>query len=78
VKARKASARSAASSSTPLQKPPSEGALPLWSCPSCGGLVTNRLHVRCEACIEADPGQTLEIRGRRGAAIAARKRALSQ
>jgi hypothetical protein len=40
--------------------------------------VTNPRHVRCEACIAADPAQAPEIRGRRGAAIAARKRALSE
>jgi transcriptional regulator with XRE-family HTH domain len=34
--------------------------------------------VRCETCIAADPAQAPEIRGRRGAAIAARKRALSE
>jgi hypothetical protein len=50
----------------------------LWSCPDCGGAVTNLRHVRCETCIAADPGQAPEIRGRRGAAIAARKRAPSE
>jgi hypothetical protein len=49
----------------------------LWTCPECGGAVTNPRHVRCDACIAADPAQAPEIRGRRGAAIAARKRALS-
>jgi hypothetical protein len=34
--------------------------------------------VRCETCIAADPRQAPEVRGRRGAAIAARKRALSE
>jgi CRISPR-associated endonuclease Cas1 len=76
VKARKASARSAAMSSTPLQKATAATALPLWTCPDCGGAVTNPRHVRCEECIAADPAQAPEIRGRRGAAIAARKRAL--
>lgn len=37
--------------------------------------MTNHQHVRCDACIAADPHRTLELRGRRGAAIAARKRA---
>jgi CRISPR-associated endonuclease Cas1 len=78
VKARKASARAAATSSTTLQKPASANALPLWTCPDCGGAVTNPRHVRCEACIAADPVQAPEIRGRRGAAIAARKRALAE
>ena len=36
------------------------------------------LHVRCDACISADPGQTPEVRGRRGAAIASRKRTLRE
>ena len=78
VKARKASAQAAATSSTTLQKPMITNALPLWTCPDCGGAVTNPRHVRCEACIAADPATTAEIRGRRGAAIAARKRALSE
>jgi hypothetical protein len=50
----------------------------LWTCPDCGGAVTNPRHVRCDACSAADPAQAPEIRGRRGAAIAARKRALSE
>jgi hypothetical protein len=78
MKAHKASAKTAATSSTRLQKPVSTNALPLWTCPECGGAVTNLRHVRCEACITADPAQVPEIRGRRGAAIAARKRALSE
>jgi hypothetical protein len=41
-------------------------------------LSPNHRHVRCDACIDADPRQTAELRGRRGAAIAARKRALHQ
>jgi hypothetical protein len=40
--------------------------------------VTNPRHVRCEACIESGPGQAPEIRGRRGAAIAARRRAIAE
>jgi len=78
VKARKASARSAAASSTALQKPASAKVPTLWSCPDCGGAVANPRHVRCESCIEADPRQTPEIRGRRAAAISARKRALTE
>ncbi|MHB8246867.1 MAG: hypothetical protein ACYDGN_16265 [Acidimicrobiales bacterium] len=48
----------------------------MWSCPGCGGSVSNPRHVRCDACIAADPAQAPAIRGRRGAAIAARKAAL--
>ncbi len=78
VKARKAAARQAARSTIARQQPASEAvALSLWSCPGCGGAVTNSRHVRCETCIAADPAQSPEIRGRRGAAIAARKRALT-
>ncbi len=78
VKARKESARTAATSSTALQKPSGATTPTLWTCPDCGGAVTDRLHVRCDACIAADSAQTPEIRGRRGAAISARKRALTE
>jgi CRISPR-associated endonuclease Cas1 len=79
VKARKVATRLAASSTTTRQRPASERvALSLWTCPDCGGAVTNPRHVRCETCIEADPRQSGEVRGRRGAAIAARKRALAE
>jgi hypothetical protein len=53
-------------------------ALPLWTCPDCGGAVTNPRHVRCEACIAADPAQTSAFRGKRNTAMAARKRALTE
>jgi len=79
VKARKIEATRRATASRVLQRPAGQSAaLPLWTCPDCGGAVTNPRHVRCEACIAADPAQAPEIRGRRGAAIAARKRALSE
>lgn len=42
-----------------------------WSCPTCGGKVKRAGHVRCDACIGADPRQRAEVRGRRGKAIAA-------
>jgi len=71
-------ARKAATSSTALQKPTISKAPTLWSCPDCGGAVTNHRHVRCDACIAADDRQTPEIRGRRGVAIAARRRALTE
>jgi CRISPR-associated endonuclease Cas1 len=79
VKARKVEATRRAAASRVLQRPAAQpAALPLWTCPDCGGAVTNPRHVRCEACIDADPASTPEIRGRRGAAIAARKRALTE
>ncbi|MHB8246885.1 MAG: CRISPR-associated endonuclease Cas1 [Acidimicrobiales bacterium] len=78
VKARKLEASRRATRSTPRQRAATQGpVLPLWTCPGCGGAVSNPRHVRCDACIAADPAQAPEIRGRRGAAIAARKRALS-
>jgi len=78
VKARKASVTAAAKSTTALQKPAGAAKRRLWTCPDCGGQVTNQRHVRCDTCIGADPRQAPEVRGRRGTAIAARKRALAE
>jgi CRISPR-associated protein Cas1 len=79
VKARKAAAITAATSTAGRQRPTARPATrPTWTCPSCGAAVANHRHVRCEACIAADPRQAAEVRGRRGAAIAARKRALTE
>ena len=79
VKARRVETSRRAAAGRVLQHPPVQpAALALWTCPDCGKAVTNPRHVRCEACIAADPAQAPEIRGRRGAAIAARKRALSE
>ena len=79
VKARKVEASRRTAVSRVLQRPAGQPtALALWTCPDCGGAVTNPRHVRCEACIAADPAQAPEIRGRRGTAIAARKRALTE
>jgi len=79
VKARKVEASRRATAGRVLQRPAAQSvALPLWTCPDCGKAVTNPRHVRCDACIAADPAQVPEIRGRRGAAIAARKRALTE
>ena len=79
VKARKIEATRRAAASRILQRPAVQPtALALWTCPECGAAVTNPRHVRCDACISADPASTPEIRGRRGAAIAARKRALTE
>jgi hypothetical protein len=79
VQARKVEATRRAAAGRVLQRPAAQpAALPLWTCPDCGGAVTNPRHVRCEACIAADPAQAPEIRGRRGAAISARKRALTE
>jgi hypothetical protein len=78
VKARKVEAARRAAAGRVLQYPAVQpAALPLWTCPDCGGAVTNPRHVRCEACIAADPAHSPDIRGRRGAAIASRKRALT-
>jgi CRISPR-associated endonuclease Cas1 len=79
VQARKVEATRRAAAGRVLQRPASQAAaLALWTCPDCGGAVTNPRHVRCEACIAADPAHSPEIRGRRGAAISARKRALTE
>jgi hypothetical protein len=76
VKARKKANKTVAASTTTRQRASKTSGLASWSCPVSGGRVTNHRHVRCDACIEADPRQTAELQGRRGAAIAARKRAL--
>ena len=78
VKARKATAKTAAESATQRQRATSATSQKPWACPNCGNPVTNHRHVRCRSCIEADPRQTEAIRGRRGAAIAARKKALRE
>ena len=79
VKARKVEATRRAAASRTLQHPAAQAAaLALWTCPDCVGAVTNPRHVRCEACIAADPAHSPEISRRRGAAISARKRALSE
>jgi len=78
VKARRQANRAVATTETARQRPASMATMDSWTCLDCGGEVTNRKHVRCQTCIDADPRQTPEIRGRRGAAIAARKRALRE
>lgn len=75
VKARKALAKGVASSEVAHQRPSSSGSEQAWSCPDCGSPVPNHRHVRCETCIARDPRQAPEVRGRRGAAIASRRRA---
>jgi hypothetical protein len=56
VKARKVEASRRAAAGRVLQRPPVQPvALALWTCPDCGKAVTNPRHVRCEACIAADP-----------------------
>jgi hypothetical protein len=57
---------------TAKQRPASTPALPLWSCPDCGGLVENGRHVLCPECQEK-AGHTSAVRQSRGRAIAARK-----
>jgi hypothetical protein len=78
VKARKAVAHDTASSRTARQRPVTPQASLPWNCPACGAPVTNSQHVRCDACIAADPSQSREIRGRRGRAIAARRRVATE
>jgi len=57
-----------------LQRPAVSGKGVAWSCPEDGGPVPNHRHVRCDACIAKDTRQSPELRGRRGAAIASRRR----
>jgi CRISPR-associated endonuclease Cas1 len=78
VKARKATAKAVAESVVPRQRAVAASPKRTWDCPDCGSPVTNPRHVRCDACIDADPRQTKELRGRRGAAIAARKKTIRE
>ena len=76
IKARKAAASQRASGSTPRQRPAGHRPQPpSWSCPDCGGAVTDRHRVRCDACVAKDPRQTPEVRAKRAAAISARRQA---
>ena len=76
AKARRQSAAGTLFDSVASQKPTTERIVKSSSCIQCGAVVSNSRHVRCAACIEADPQQTTEARSRRGAAIASRKKAL--
>src|ERR1035438_3091465 len=63
VKARKIEASRRPAAGRVLQRPAAQAtALPLWTCPDCGGAVTNPRHVRCEACIAADPADRKSTR----------------
>jgi hypothetical protein len=75
VKARKGVGGSSASVAKSRQRAAASRKTAPWSCPECGAPVEDSGHVRCDACIAKDPRQTPELRGRRGAAIAARRRA---
>ena len=77
MKARRAHAKHMNASATTRQRRVSEPVtFPLWTCPDCGGEVSERHRVRCDSCIGADPRQGLELRATRAAAILARKQAL--
>jgi hypothetical protein len=73
VKARKAAVQQAATSTAARQQPSGRVPGPSWTCPDCGGLVSDHRHVRCDPCIAADPRQTPKLRATRAAAIAARR-----
>jgi CRISPR-associated protein Cas1 len=77
VKARKTEAVGRSTRHAAKQRPAAPAALPLYSCPRCGGPVTNARHVLCEPC-QAGAGHTAAVRQTRGRAIAARKRALKE
>ena len=67
VKARKAVAKGVATSTAIRQRPTRGASVARWTCPDCGGPVANHRHVRCDACIATDPGQTPETAGPTGA-----------
>jgi hypothetical protein len=74
VKARKSEAVRRAARDAVKQRPVIGARLPVYSCPECGGPVSNPRHVLCEDC-QPSAGQTVAVRRSRGRAIAARKRA---
>ncbi len=74
VKARKALAAARAQADGAKRSSPTR-TLTAWVCPDCGGAVTERHRVRCDACIDRDPRQTPELRATRAAAISARRQA---
>jgi CRISPR-associated endonuclease Cas1 len=77
VKARKAAQALAAErgSERAIQHRPSVTASRLAGCVDCGAPITKPRRVRCDSCVDADPRQTPELRGRRAAAISSRRRA---
>jgi CRISPR-associated endonuclease Cas1 len=78
VKARRAATGGVAANRSLRQQPATNGSLPYWACPDCGGVVTDRHRVRCDACIARDPSQAPAVRAKRGQAISSRKRALRE
>jgi hypothetical protein len=75
VKARKQQAvakgkRSAVTRTITPQREAGEAARTFASCVDCGGPLSRARHLRCEACWEKQPGQSEDVRQRRGLAIA--------
>jgi hypothetical protein len=77
VKAKKAVAKGTMKAGSKRQRSSGSKSEP-WLCPECGGSVSGSRRVRCQNCTEADPKHTEELRGKRGAAIAARKKAIRE
>jgi hypothetical protein len=75
VKARKAAASVRSHGIGPRQRPTTKADLMSWSCPDCGGLVTDRHRVRCDVCIDKDPRQSTRLRATRAVAISRRRQA---
>ncbi len=51
--------------------------LPLYSCPDCGGPVTNPTHAHCEACNEAGLGLSVAVQRSRDRAVVRSRARLS-
>jgi len=75
IKARKLAGSTRAKDSTARQRQPAKRSSAAWSCPDCGGSVTERHRVRCDACIDKDPRHTPTLRATRAAAISRRRQA---
>jgi len=78
VKARKATMRGVAANKRDHQRPTGKAAPTLWSCPDCGGSVSDPRRVRCDACVDGDPRHAPGVRKARGTAISSRKRAIRE
>jgi hypothetical protein len=80
VRARKASAKQgatrAAAGRAAVRRANGEEVLD-GTCVDCGGPLTRPRHLRCDRCLEQTPGQSREVRRRRGQAIAAAQAGLA-
>jgi CRISPR-associated endonuclease Cas1 len=73
-KARETLNRSVAGAEARVIQGPQESSTSLRTCVDCGGRLSREQHQRCPTCWESLPGQDIQTRRRRGAAISESKR----